>query len=535
MELIRNKSNLRTVLYCIALAATFLQNLIRESVWAFSRCTTALYCALVIVWGMSVGRRIVHRRIRRHLSAAAFFLSLLFIIRICRWSYFEHSVLLLRHLWYLFYFPFISVPMLVLRAALCVGEPEEQPPPRLLRPLQIAELFLIGLVLTNDLHGEVLRFPAPDQITAPVHMPGYYAVLIWSFALSIAAFAVLMKRCRLSQCRQKWYIPVIPAVSGAFLLILYLICGGAPTVGSVKIYNMQEIFCFLFIGLLEGCIRIGLIPSNNGYSELFQVSHLNAVLRGYDGTHCLRSQFYTGQKEDEAHRQCVRPVSGGTVEWTEDLSAILRLNSELEDAAELIESENEMIEEEIRFTSEKTRIETQNRLYDKIAAHTRAQLSRIVAALQAPEQFREQMRYCLILGSYVKRTANLMLTADESGVLSTDDLSLSIAEMLEYMSFLNIDCELRSGYAADFPAECVIGAFDLFEALIETALSEIAVCSVHVLPQDSVLIQIALDTERLNVPLPEWEQRFRALGIHLRTVQEDGVSTVILSERSGAA
>ena len=190
----------------------------------------------------------------------------------------------------------------------------------------------------------------------------------------------------------------------------------------------------------ECFIKIGLIPSNTGYSQLFERSHINAVLQNSDGETVYRSSGYTDTADSEDFLVRKRRIKGGWVVWSEDISAVNRINSELAEATERIEEENDLIEEENRFTAEKVRYETQNLLYDNIARHTHSQLVEIDEALSDNGEFDLRMKFCLLLGTYVKRCSNLMLTADKSAEISTDEQALSIRESFEYMGFLDIDC-----------------------------------------------------------------------------------------------
>ena len=73
--------------------------------------------------------RIVHKRIRRDIIAVSAFLLGLFIVRICRYFLFVHSLTIVRYLWYLYYIPYIGLPVLTLDAAYCVGKSERMKTP----------------------------------------------------------------------------------------------------------------------------------------------------------------------------------------------------------------------------------------------------------------------------------------------------------------------------------------------------------------------------------------------------------------------
>ena len=176
-----------------------------------------------------------------------------------------------KWLWYLFYVPFIALPTLSLSAASWSGKSENYRIPMIIKiGWGIAGLLMAG-ILTNDLHHTALifTFRADGSLQADYNWL-YYVIFIWDFSITLSSYILLIIRCRLSQCRKNWYIPVIPSSVAFVLIILYYTVGGAPTVFGIKLYNIQEVYLLLFIGLWEECISIGLISSNTGYSRLFE-------------------------------------------------------------------------------------------------------------------------------------------------------------------------------------------------------------------------------------------------------------------------
>lgn len=165
--------------------------------------SSIMYCFFVIGWGASVFLRIVHKRIRRDIIAISAFLFALFIVRICRYFLFVHSLTIDRYLWYLYYIPYIALPMLTLDAASCVGKGERMKMPAGVKVLWTAAILLVIGVLSNDLHHFLLRFGDMDDYSGTVDYNWlYYIVVMWVFAATFGAFLLLMKRCRLSQCRK---------------------------------------------------------------------------------------------------------------------------------------------------------------------------------------------------------------------------------------------------------------------------------------------------------------------------------------------
>ncbi|MDO4863604.1 MAG: hypothetical protein Q4A05_05480, partial [Ruminococcus sp.] len=249
-----------------------------------------------------------------------------------------------------------------------------------------------------------------------------------------------------------------------------------------------------------------------------------------DGETVYHSKGYTDTSDNDDFLVRKHQIKGGWVVWSEDISAVNRINSELEEATERIEEENDLIEEENRFTAEKVRYETQNRLYDNIAEHTHSQLVEIDEALVDTDEFDLRMKFCLLLGTYVKRCSNLMLVADHSPDISTDELYLSINESFENMGAFGIDYELRRDGETKLPAAQIIAAYDLFEAVVELVLDSVSACSIHIMPSEHTLMTaetdcVIPDIDRLSVNSPELE---------LSSFVEDDIQHIILSIGGGS-
>lgn len=198
--------------YFAALAAayfiSFIINILSQFSWVPSCIhspASFLYSFILIAWGASVAQRIVHKRIRRHIVAIAVSLLMLFIVRICRWMLFLHSVLADRYTYYLFYILFNALPMLSLSAAEYVSRDEQVDMPLYIKLFWGVTGLLMLSVLTNDIHHFVLSFTkASDNSDHISYYWLYYVIFVWSFAVTLGSFLLLIKKCKLSQCRRKW-------------------------------------------------------------------------------------------------------------------------------------------------------------------------------------------------------------------------------------------------------------------------------------------------------------------------------------------
>ncbi len=482
-----------------------------------------LYCFIIIAWAVTAVQRIIHKRIRQYIAAAAVFLLLLFIVRICRWIFFLHSAAADRYLWYLYYISYIAMPMLSLTAAFFVGRDEADELSAVMKSQWTAAVLMMTGVLTNDLHHFALTFSHSQDGSYRVSYHWlYFVIFAWSFIMIISSYILLIKRCQLSQCRKNWYVPIIPSAAAFVLIILYYAAGGSPTVFGIKLYNIQEVYLLLFMGLWEGCISIGLISSNTGYSRLFEQAHINAEMKSTDGKTVYRSSDWSDTEGDPDYSRKTYTIRGGSVTWSEDISVLNRLNSDIEDLTEQIEDENVLIEEENRLIAEKAKYETQNRLYDRIAMHTHPQLVKIDEILHGSETLEHKMERCLLLGTYVKRCSNLMLIAGRSRTIPTSELYLSIRESMEHMRPFGIESELMNGGLRELASESVIAAYDVFEAVTESIIDSSGALSVNVSPSENILLSVETDT-------PADIGNIETAGLKLTAFTEDEIQHIVLS------
>lgn len=446
--------------------------------------TSIIYAVLVLIWGRTLQRRIIHTQTRRCLITVSWFLFSLFILRMCRWLYFVKDDALNRMCWYLYYLAFIVIPLLSFYAA--IGISRLQTNPRFFKMIWAACTLLVCGVLTNDLHHQLIQF---EKDGSGIHHWLYGVVVIWSVLFTFSALFVLLRCCRLSACRKQLYVPVGMVLSGALLLVWYYLNGGSPMLCGIKLLYAQEAYAMAVIGLWEGCIMIGLMPSNTGYRQLFTKSHINAVLKDEREAVWYSSIHVQSSRAPDDLVTHTKKLNVGSVTWTEDIHTIRRLREQLAEANENLEEENVLIEEENRITAERTQYETQNRLYDRIAAHTRGQLAEIAESFTDTAAFTQNMRKNLLLGTYVKRCANLMLLADANPVLLTDELMLALRETMDTMRLFGIDCVLQAAGSRQYPAQVLTAVYDAAEAAAETVCGECSVFCISVIPDaDTVLL-----------------------------------------------
>ena len=471
---------------------------------------------LCFTWGQYIRGQIIHPRIRRNLLGISYALTALFVARMCKYMFFAYSGTAVRYFWYLYYIPFCIVPLMTYQTALCIGTEEHEHLPKHVHILRVCALLLSIFFMLNDKHRALLIIE-PDGSYR--HGWCYVLLVIWSLVLGYGTFAVMLYRCRLSKCRAKWYIPVLLSGIGALLLAWYVISGGTPSFHGVRLFNVQSAFSLIFIGCWHGCSIIGLLQTNTGYRELFRLSHINAELKDSTGAVRYASEASFDRASNAYLLVRGKPILGGSMTWTEDVSAIRRLNLRLEDMNERIEEENELIEEENAVTAERTRYETQNRLYDAIALHTHSQLAEIAATLRDSETAAEHLPHSLLLGTYVKRCANLMLLANRSPMIPTDELLYSVRESLECLHLLGKECVLESPAPRDCDAAEIIQTYDLFEALMEQTVTRFTICSVIISASPELLLDIRMDAEPDAAALVPYLQDS---ALRLTVTEEDG-------------
>lgn len=541
-------SRRRIALFFLALALTETVNYLSNTpLFPVENLTNILYPMILLAWLITVKHRLLQPQVRRYYILGALLLIATFIARYLRYNITPSHSAFYRWLWYIYYLPFTAVPLCSFSAAFFSGREETAAAPRWLDGLWLACGCLTVLILTNDLHGLMFRLSAPGSADY-TYGPVYYAVVVWIAAVTLTGFGILMHRCRLSQCRALWYIPVLAAVPGVALLAWYYANGGSsPRLLGYNLYNVQEAYMLLFLFVWESCVQIGLILSNTDYEMIFALSPLNALITDGKGKlrlaaagmaspspEMLSAALDAPQKLDGDHILKSHLIRGGAAYWVEDISAVNRANRAIEDAIEYLEDEQIQLAEEASIKTERQTYETQNRIYDSIAPLVQPQLARaqrlLTGEIADEAEFRRRLTESLVLCVYAKRRVNLALLASGEAALSTLELELSIRETMEYLDLSGVACSLeRIGREAALPSDELLLAYDFFAALLEAALPDLSAIFAVLQTEPCLALKVGLAAPTA-LPAREWRGgQLAALGADVSYTEEDGLSFARLS------
>ena len=519
MPYISKKSRKYILIFGIALILSELEqifNFVGGRLQAYlQELNTIMFIGITVTWIITVQRRVTDRKLRRYLVFGGTAIIALFIMRLIRWILFSRIFVVDRYFWYAYYIPTTILPFLSLLLALNVGREAEIRSKKTEKTLIAIWICLIVMILTNDLHNFVFKIGGYyDGTLNYKYNYGYYIVIAWCVLLTAVSFVTLIIRSRTSVSKELALIPAYISMFFVTFLLIYIIRGGkSPTILGRKLYNFQEIYALVYIGLWEASLRIGLIPSNSDYDDIFGLSTINAAIAGMEGKIKYRSDLAEEITEDEIARAengeevfldensviRVQPIPVGKVAWVEDHTTINELNAGLKDALDRISEENNLLEMENEIKGQKASIEVRNKLYDKISFRTQWQLKKIEEILEkvelSGEDPDEAIKLCSVFGAYAKRQANLSIMAEHFKYLKLEELRYAIRESLENIRLLGVDANV-SGIKADteFEGELLIFAYEFFETTIEAALPDVETISCILLGEDGLRLEILMDT-----------------------------------------
>lgn len=448
-----------------------------------------IYIALYIGWGISVSKRIIQVQVRHYLISVSGLMVFWFVIRSMRY-YFITDIGIARQLWYLYYLPMLFIPLFSLFVAISLGKPENA---RLSKTalllLSIPTVLCLLLVLTNDLHQLVFSFPEGEVWTDSNngYTFGYYIVLGWEILCALAAFVIMIIKCRLSY--RKKYLPFLLLACSIVYAFIYVsgvewmqLIGGDITAAQ----------CLMFTGILESCIQCGLIQTNTGYEELFMVSRLGAQITDQGNTVCLASSNAGGLTDEQRMSAKTHPVLAdkttlikskpirfGHVLWQEDVSELTEAIEQIEENCRDLSERNRIRRENLETKKKILSLQEKNRAADVLNRETAGQISMIEHLLtqydtENDAKKREKLLAgAAVLGAYIKRYGNLLLVSHREETADIRDLSRCFEDSFVNLELLDVKC------LCTLPADVILATKDMlriyrtFETVLEDCLFDL--------------------------------------------------------------
>ena len=471
----------------------------------------AIYIGLFVAWGISVRSRIIQPQVRRYLTAVSALMIFWMTVRSIRYSL-EEALWVMRHLWYLYYLPMLFIPLLAVFIALSLGKPESFRLPKWTVLLYIPTAALLLLVLTNDLHQLVFRFPEDAVVWMNEYRYGivYFPVVGWMVLCALTALVIMLVKCRVPNSRKVLVLPFVPVVLSVIYGALYIF--QLPWLRLIA-GDVTVVFCLLIAATLESCIQCCLIQSNTHYRELFDASTVGAQITDPE-YHVVLSSRAAQEVNIETLRQTQQapvmleggirlsgaPIKNGYVIWTEDVSPLIRVLNDLEEAKENLQDNKDILEEEHAVKEREAHIAEQERLYHIIQRDTAKQILMMDEMIEqaenagSDEERRHILKKMLVIGAYLKRRSNLVFLSDKDSMLEATELELSIGESINNLETFGVTCGFISELTGLILSMNVIAMYDFFEEIAERSLDRMSSILVHAGIKAGFLV-FSLDTD----------------------------------------
>ena len=483
---------------------------------AVNHIRTALYLLLFTLWGFSLDRRIIQRQALHCLRLTAALMLLWLILRTLKYSVVTGPAAG-RYIWYLYYLPMLFLPLLGVYIALSMGKSEDYRLSRGTGMLSIIPAALFLLVITNDLHQQVFAFksgvPGLPVSGTYSYRPLYFICLGWMVVCMAFSLVCLFRKSRIPSGEGKRITPFVLGCAMLLYSILYL--SGIPAV-RWWFGDMNVMFCLLYAAIYESCIRCRMIPSNTGYVELFEASTLAACIADRSGRIVLRSRAagkdmtcpQKGQRivRPDGMRISSAPISGGYAVWQDNVRQLAELRTRLNANKEEMERNKKKLKDAYLVQKSLHELTEKNRIYNELEAkHSRqtAQMRQMLAQCEKsePAKRRSLLKKVLLLGTYIKRSANLYFLSSEYQWLPQQELRLTVDEAVRALTACGTECGVIYRTTEPMRASEVVRLFDLLEIVAETTVDDLR--SLFISVSDSAMdlsVECAADLSAIASP-----------------------------------
>ena len=483
---------------------------------AVNHIRTALYLLLFTLWGFSLDRRIIQRQALHCLRLTAALMLLWLILRTLKYSVVT-GLAAGRYIWYLYYLPMLFLPLLWVYIALSMGKSEDYRLSRGTGMLSIIPAALFLLVITNDLHQQVFAFksgvPGLPVSGTYSYRPLYFICLGWMVVCMAFSLVCLFRKSRIPSGEGKRITPFVLGCAMLLYSILYL--SGIPAV-RWWFGDMNVMFCLLYAAIYESCIRCRMIPSNTGYVELFEASTLAACIADRSGRIVLRSRAagedmtcpQEGQRivRPDGMRISSAPISGGYAVWQDNVRQLAELRTRLNANKEEMERNKKKLKDAYLVQKSLHELTEKNRIYNELEAkHSRqtAQMRQMLAQCEksGPAERRSLLKKVLLLGTYIKRSANLYFLSSEYQWLPQQELRLTVDEAVRALTACGTECGVIYRTTEPMRAFEVVRLFDLLEIVAETTVDDLR--SLFISVSDSAMdlsVECAADLSAIASP-----------------------------------
>lgn len=478
---------------------------------------TALYLLLFTLWGFSLDRRIIQRQTLHCLRLTAALMLLWLILRTLKYSVVT-DLTAGRYIWYLYYLPMLFLPLLWVYIALSMGKSEDYRLSRKSSILSIVPAVLFLLVITNDLHQQVFAFksgvPGLPVSGTYSYRPLYFICLGWMVVCMAFSLVCLFRKSRIPSGEGKRITPFVLGCATLLYGILYL--SGIPAV-RWWFGDMNVMFCLLYAAIYESCIRCRMIPSNTGYVELFEATTLAACIADRSGRIVLRSCAagedmtcpQEGQRivRPDGMRISSAPISGGYAVWQDNVRQLAELRTRLNVNKEEMERNKKKLKDAYLVQKSLHELTEKNRIYNELEAkHSRqtAQMRQMLARCEKsePAERRRLLKKVLLLGTYIKRSANLYFLSSEYQWLPQQELRLTVDEAVRALTACGTECGVIYRTTGPMRTSEVVRLFELLEIVAETTVDDLR--SLFISISDSAMdLSVECAADLLVVASPE--------------------------------
>lgn len=478
---------------CVFLLAEVLQG-IDDMLSNYARMTICLLSntllfSLIIVWAISIKHRIVQNSMRKNLFFIAGLLLFWLVIRFIKYKLTVTDTFMSHFLWYLYYVPQCLVPPTLFISALSLNQKEHKYK-HLGYLIYLPAILILSLILTNEWHELAFSFSGSGMLGYSYrHEIVYYLAIIWICVITLASIGVLIVKCSVSSCRKKVWVPLACLlIGGSFAYVCFAT--------NSNFFKQPETFSMVCIIVLESCIWIGIIPSNDNYESYFNLSKLSSFIT--DEKHNIVYQAENALLLDQTEMQkailepvfinpnlCVscKKIRGGYTFWLEDLTEINNLHDQLQEINENLSEENDLIVAENELKEQIAIIDAKNRIYDKIAELIEPKINLVKSILNDIDinnsSFEHNMHLACVIVAFIKRKSNLTILMENNQQLDSNELVYSIKESLDYVSLCNIDVSFITSGNVLIPNQLILCLFDFYEAWLEASISTMTSCIIR--------------------------------------------------------